>query len=220
MGRQTGQSIPELVVLSRLVSEEEVVVGKKKGPAGLTTIEVLSGFPKLEITMIGDDFERLRESFQELTPILESFCDGKHLTIVDLVVSLSLSHRLGAIRDRVPELILTVLRDNSSSGESRCVHLDASFAIGGPDCQNGFGCESRLQGVESLLLLFSSDKGYVLLGEVVKRSTDLREVLDETAVEVGKPDEASKLLQVLGYWPVDDCFYFDRVHGDFSMTND
>ena len=61
MGRQTGQSIPELVVLSRLVSEEEVVVGKKKSPASLTTIEVLSGFSKLEITVIGDDFERLRE---------------------------------------------------------------------------------------------------------------------------------------------------------------
>ena len=195
------QSIPELVVLSRPVNEKEVVVGKKKSPAALTTIEILSSFPKLEITMIGNDLERFRGFFQKLAPIFESFCDGKHLTIVDLVVSLSLSHRLGAIRDRVPEIILTVLRDNSSSGESGCIHLDASLAIGGPDCQNGFGCESRFQGVESLLLLFSPDKGYVLLGEVVERSTDLRKVLDETAVEVAKSKKALNLLDCLGWVP-------------------
>ena len=114
MGRQTRQSIPELVVLSRLVSEEEVVVGKKKGPAGLTTIEVLSGFPKLEIAVIGDDLERLRESFQELSPILESFCDGKHLTIVDLVIAFCFGHGLRAVCNWMPEIVVAFLGENST----------------------------------------------------------------------------------------------------------
>ena len=176
------------------MSEEKVVVSEKQCPASLSTIEVLSSSPKLEITMVGDDLEGFGKAFKELTPVFECFGDRKHLTIVDLVVSLSLSHRLRAVRDRVPEVILTVLKDNSTSSEFGSVHLDASLAIGGPDCQNGFGCESRLQGVESLLLLFSPDEGYVLLGEVVERSTDLGEILDEVTVEVGKPDEALKLL--------------------------
>ena len=100
----------------------------------------------------------------------------------------------------MPELILTVLRDNSSSGESRCIHLDASLAIGGPDCQNGFRCKGSLQSVEGLLLFVAPDEGDIFLGEVVQRTTDLGEVLDETAVEVGKPDEALKISEYLEWF--------------------
>ena len=60
----------------------------------MSTVEVLSSSPKLEITVVSDDLEGFRKAFEELTPVLECFGDRKHLMIINLVVSLSLSHRL------------------------------------------------------------------------------------------------------------------------------
>jgi hypothetical protein len=50
--------------------------------------KVLRGAPKLKITVIGPDLERIVKSGQKLMSIFESFGDCKHLTIPDLIVVL------------------------------------------------------------------------------------------------------------------------------------
>lgn len=39
------------------------------------------------------------------------------------------------------------------------------------------------------------------------------------AIEVGKANEASEFFEIFGNGPVDDCFHFDRVHGNFSVPD-
>jgi hypothetical protein len=45
--------------------------------------------PKLKVMVIGPDLERIVKSGKELTPILKSLGDCKHLTILDLIVAFS-----------------------------------------------------------------------------------------------------------------------------------
>jgi hypothetical protein len=44
--------------------------------------------PKLKVTVIGPDLERIVKSGQELMPILKSLGDCEHLSIPDLIVVL------------------------------------------------------------------------------------------------------------------------------------
>jgi hypothetical protein len=60
---------------------------------------MLRGVPKLKVTVIGPDLERIVKSGQELTPILESFCDCEHLTIPDLVIALGFFKECGSKSD-------------------------------------------------------------------------------------------------------------------------
>jgi hypothetical protein len=48
---------------------------------------------------------------------------------------------------------------------------------------------------------------------------DLGEVLDEAAVEVGKPDESSDVTERLGDRPVADSFNLGGVHADLSLMD-
>ena len=69
---------------------------KVKGPAGLSTSEVLCGAPVLKVAMIRDDVEWLQKTFQVMMPVLESSDDGKHFLVINFVVSLRFNHGLGA----------------------------------------------------------------------------------------------------------------------------
>jgi hypothetical protein len=60
----------------------------------LTIHEVLCSVLELKVAMIVNDFEGLREAFKIHAPILECFCDGKHLTVVNLVIAFSFVHGL------------------------------------------------------------------------------------------------------------------------------
>ena len=59
----------------------------------------------------------------------------------------------------------------------------------------------------------------LFLGEVVQGSRKLREVFDESTVEVGEADEGTDIFQALGCRPGGDGFDFDRIHGNRSGSD-
>jgi hypothetical protein len=60
----------------------------------------------------------------------------------------------------------------------------------------------------------------VFLGQIVKGAGDLGEILDESAVEVGKPKETTDVLEVLGSWPVMNGFDLAGIHCYLSLPDD
>jgi hypothetical protein len=76
--------------------------------------------PKLKVAVIGPDLERIVKSGQELTSILKSLGDRKHLTIPDLIVALGFFEGRRLEGDRMPERVevIAFLRDDSTGGES------------------------------------------------------------------------------------------------------
>ena len=54
----------------------------------------------------------------------------------------------------------------------------------------------------------------------MKQLSDLEEVLNETIIDVAKPDKTIEFLEVARYRPLSDCFHFLRVYVHFSISND
>jgi hypothetical protein len=75
---------------------------------------VLCGAPKLKVLVISPDLKRIVKSSQELTPILESFCDCEHLTLSDLVIALGFFKERGLESNQMPKevQVVTFLQDH------------------------------------------------------------------------------------------------------------
>src|SRR5690606_1432119 len=217
---ETGEGVGLGVCLARAVGEREPEAGEVESPTSLSTAEVLCGAPVLEVGMVSDNLEGFRESFQEVAPVLESLDNGQHLPVVDLVVPFGGLHGGGSECNGVPEAVILLLEKGSSSGKAGGVDFNASGAVRIPERQNGGGREGIAEGVKGLLLRIVPLPGDVLLGEVVERSGDGGEVLDETAVKVGEPEETTNGAEVAGDWPVADGFDLGGVHADFALTDD
>ena len=76
----------------RLMCEVKVKAAKVQGPSCLLACEVLCCMPVLEVAVVRDDVEWLRETFEVMLPIFEGADDGKHFFIIDLVVLLCFDH--------------------------------------------------------------------------------------------------------------------------------
>jgi hypothetical protein len=78
--------------LARTVCKTEVEPGEVQCPMCLLLAEVLSSSPVFQVGVVGDNLEGLRETLQEVAPVLESFNDGQHLMVVNLVVAFCREH--------------------------------------------------------------------------------------------------------------------------------
>src|SRR5229473_5207486 len=111
-------------------------------PAGHSSVEVLWGFPILEVCVVGDDNERMFGPTQVVSPVGEGLHHGKQLSLVDVVVSFCWSEGSGIVCDGVelgfPLLVRGGISLASFLGEhcsdSVCggvgLQVEASFEIG------------------------------------------------------------------------------------------
>jgi hypothetical protein len=136
--------------------------------------------------VVGNNLKGLREAFQEVTPVLESFNDGQHLVVVNLIVVFCRKHRWGAEGDGVPETVWGLLEQSPSSSKAWGVNLDSSWSIWIPEGKDRQGDEGSSEGVKSLLLQGAPLPWGILLGEVVEGASSSSKILDETSVEFGK----------------------------------
>jgi hypothetical protein len=172
--------------------------------------------------VIRPDLERIVKSGQELMPILKSLSDREHLMIPDLVVALGFFEGRGSEGDRMPERVevVALLQDDFASGVSRGIDFDPRRSVWAPDGQNGLRSEDGFECLESGLLSGAPYKGYILLGEVMKRLAYLGEVFNKTSVEISEPDEASNFFELHRWCPILDGLYFNWVHGNFAGADD
>ena len=126
---ESGERVCLGVGFTRSMSEAELESGEVEGPAGVAAAEVLCGAPIFEIGVVGDDFEGLGKSFEEVAPVFEGFDDGEHFSVVDLVVAFGGLHGGGAESDWMPKTIFLLLKQCASGSKAGGIYFDASGSI-------------------------------------------------------------------------------------------
>ncbi|KIO12129.1 hypothetical protein M404DRAFT_125485 [Pisolithus tinctorius Marx 270] len=134
--------------------------------------------------MVRPDLKLVRGGFQVVSPRFQSTNYGQHLFIEDLVVSFWGGHGVGIEGNGSPEIILTFHGEDSTGGK-------AEFPVLVRECKDGGSGESEFQGVEGLLFSRAPNPELVLLGKVIKGTSNLCKAFDETAVEVCQTQEGS-----------------------------
>jgi hypothetical protein len=94
----------------------------------LASIELLSDAKILEIFVVSPDLYRVASSFKVMSPLFEPSNDGKHLCIVDLIVSLD---RIECFRQEgnwVPGIVIArLLGENCSSSDARAISFETKL---------------------------------------------------------------------------------------------
>ena len=98
----TGERVGLGVSCAQFMCEQKVKPAEVERPASLVVSEVLCCMPILEVAMVRDNVKWLRETFEIMPPIFKGANDGKHFSVVDLIVMFRLCHRLGTISYRMP----------------------------------------------------------------------------------------------------------------------
>jgi hypothetical protein len=75
-------------LLSRVVDDAEVIMGKELRLAGLTAVEHLCRYKVLQISVVGQDSDRGFGFFKFRTLFFKAADDSKQFLVVDLVIIL------------------------------------------------------------------------------------------------------------------------------------
>ena len=94
--------------------------------------------PILEVVVVGNDVEWLRETFEVMLPVFEGVDDGQHFSVIDLVVTFCVCHGLGAISYRMPEVVVKFLKEDATYGIAGGVDFEARGAMGFPHSEDRF----------------------------------------------------------------------------------
>src|SRR5260370_27599827 len=116
MPSSSGESIGLPHELTRLVGEGEVEWGQVERPLGLPMIELLSITEVGEVLMVCEYIEPFRGTFKEMLPLLQCSHDGKHLLVMDGVVSLDIREALRHETHWMKMTIVLELRQNGPHG--------------------------------------------------------------------------------------------------------
>ena len=82
------------------------------------------------------------------------------------------------------------------------------------------GGEGSFEGFECGSLCWTLHKRHIFLRKIVQRATDLREVHDKPAIEIGKLDEPLYIFEVFRCRPLRNCLDLSRVHSDGASANE
>ena len=58
-----------------------------------------------------------------------------------------------------------------------------------------------------------------LLSQIIQRMHDVREVLDESTIEIAESKETANFFNCRGALPLGDPLYLDGIHMDFPVAN-
>ena len=100
------------------------------GPASLATGEDAGGLDVFEVLVVSDDFERLSQALEIVSPELNSSDYGEELLVVDVVVAFGWQHLAGEERDWVEESVRLDLGEYGGYGVVGVVRLDDGFEGG------------------------------------------------------------------------------------------
>ena len=112
-----GQRVGTEHSLTGSMAEGKVESTEEQRPAGLLSGEFLGSAEIGEVEMVGPYFYGFRMAFEVLSIFLKCTDDGKQLFVVNFVVAFGLVKRLGIVRNRVPELVITELFKNCTGSE-------------------------------------------------------------------------------------------------------
>jgi hypothetical protein len=96
----------------------------------LASVELLSDTKIFEILVVYPDLYRVASSFKVMSPLFEPSNNGKHLSIVDLIVLLDLIECFRQEGNWVPGIVIArLLGENCSSSDARAVSFEMKWEI-------------------------------------------------------------------------------------------
>ena len=104
------------------------------------------------------------------------------------------------------------LGQDCSKCKVRAVTLQDEWAVRIGNLQYRRGCKGNFELVEGRLASWRPVKIGILLGEIMEGPCNSGELVNEPAIEVGKPNETLEFGDILGWWPVCYSFGFGWVH--------
>jgi hypothetical protein len=93
-------------------------------------IELLGDLKVFEVFVVILDLNRVVSTFKVMSPFLQSSDDGKHLSVMDLIILLNRVQHFQQEGHRVPGIIFVrLLGENCSSSNARAVGLKSKWKI-------------------------------------------------------------------------------------------
>jgi hypothetical protein len=195
-------------------TDDEVELGKIFGPADLVSGKEFGCCEVLQVLVVSNHVDWSFRSFKVVSPDLECLEDRKEFLIVDVVVEFRSGESPGVKSDQMNFPI--VRRDEGEDGckgivGSVCFHHE--LGVQDPMYEDWSSGESLLECVEGRLAILGKVPFDVLPSQSHERNCDIRVVMDQSSMEVGKPKERLDVFHFVGYRPLMDGFDLVGGHG-------
>ena len=112
----------------RPISNGEVEVREEQRPLSLMLIENPGRGEILQIPMITEDCYLMLSTMKIMMPSLKCSDNSQKLLIIDIIVNLSRGELVRVKGHRVEELVILILRQNSSKGKIGCISFNDEWA--------------------------------------------------------------------------------------------
>jgi len=182
----SSESIQFCAEMTRAEPDDKVELGKVLGPPRLPPGQHLGSRKILKVLMIHNNVNGIGQTFQIVSPNLESFKDGKQFLIMCVVVQLCRSESARLKGNWVNFIIFINNREDFSESIVRGIGFHNELSIGNPISEDRCRGKCFLERVESISTGGVKLPRNVLPGEVCQWNDNVRVVEDELAVKVCK----------------------------------
>src|SRR6267154_2559625 len=162
-----GQSVCLIIHAPGLVGQHKFIFGQEQTPPSLATSKLLTRHEIFQVFMVGPDFHRVCSTLHIVPPFLQCTNNREQFFVVYFVVPLSVLHRLGVIGNRVPQVVVHELRENTSRSIIGSVNFDLVFPLIVWHYEDWCGGETIFQHVERGLLLWGPIPLNVFADEII-----------------------------------------------------
>jgi len=180
----SSESIQFCAETTRAEPDDKVELGKELGPPHLPLGQHLGSRKILKVLMICNNIDGIGQTFQIVSPNLESFKDGKQFLVMCVVVQLCCSESAGVKGNWVNFIIFINNGEDCSKSIVRGISFHDELSIRNPMSEDGSGGKYFLERVESIYTGGVKLLRNVLPGEVCQWNDNVRVVEDELAVKV------------------------------------
>jgi len=173
----SSESIQFCAEMTRAKPDNKVELEEVLGPPCLPLGQYLGSREILKVFMIHNNVNGIGQTFQIVSPNLESFEDGKQFLVMYVVVQLCHSESVRVKDNWMNFIIFINNRENCSESIVRDISFHNELSIRNPMSEDRCGGECFLERIESILTGGVKLPRNVLLGEACQWNDNVRVVL-------------------------------------------
>ena len=196
----------------RTEADDEVEMGEVFRPAGLPTREDFCRREICKVFVVRHNINRKSGALEVVAPDTESFKNSQEFLVVDVVIELQSGEGAGVKSDRVEFPVRSYCGENCTQGVVGGIRFDDELSargIMGEDRSSSKGC---FEAVEGLATSGSEVPRCILASKVSKGNGDAGVVANEMSVEVSKTKKRLNILNLPGFWPIQNGLDLGLVH--------
>ena len=182
----SSESIQFCAETTRAEPDDKIELEKVLGPLCLLLGQYLGSRKILKVLMICNNINGIGQTFQIVTPNLESFKDGKQFLVMCVIVQLCHSESMRVKGNWVDFIIFINNGEDCSKSIVRDISFHDELSIGNPMSKDRSGGKYFLERVESILTGEVELPRNILPGEACQWNDNVQVVEDEPAVKVCK----------------------------------